>query len=259
MVAEKIARGKSAERVRQLLADLKRSERQRKEVEKALLLGMQEVKRSRRRVLRAQEEVRRQVAETLHGPVQSQLLVATTYLKQAQDRVEKHKEDAIDLLVRARELIERINREDLSSLITRLHPPVEHMGLVGAIRSLVDRARLPFQVKLKVAEGVTVLDQVGGEGFDPGLRLAAYRVVEEALGNVGKHAGARSAEVALGLASSGELTVDVWDDGRGFDVEMEPGPGILFMTDYCGAVGGTLHIASRVGEGTTVSASFPLS
>ena len=91
------------------------------------------------------------------------------------------------------------------------------------------------------------------------MRLAIYRIVEEALNNVLKHASAECAVIELTQTSDLKAELLIRDDGRGFDLDKhEQGFGILTMQDYCGAVGGTLSVNSISGSGTQVAALFPL-
>jgi signal transduction histidine kinase len=94
----------------------------------------------------------------------------------------------------------------------------------------------------------------------PGIRTTAFRIVQEALANVRRHAGARSVEVALGERGGG-LHVVVRDDGRGFDPSApeEPGHlGLRAMPERAELVGGRLRIESGPGRGTTVEVWLPL-
>jgi signal transduction histidine kinase len=89
-------------------------------------------------------------------------------------------------------------------------------------------------------------------------RLAAYRIVEEALGNAVKHARATRAAVRVSLSPDGALHLMVEDDGRGFAVaEGGDGLGLTAMQDCAGAVGGVCAIRSVVGGGTVVTATLP--
>ena len=109
-------------------------------------------------------------------------------------------------------------------------------------------------------------DVVEREGSDRGLihesiRLALYRVAEEALNNVAKHADATEVAVTLGLdKDTGSLRLSVRDDGRGFDVDgMTASVGVAGMGDYADTMGGECEVRSVPGEGTMVEAVFPIS
>jgi two-component system sensor histidine kinase UhpB len=97
---------------------------------------------------------------------------------------------------------------------------------------------------------------VGGEPLDPDLSTAAYRLVQEALTNVGRHADAQRVEVRVARIAEG-LEVTVADDGRGFDAAAPTaGFGLAGMRERAALMGGTLELGSS-GAGTTVRALLP--
>jgi signal transduction histidine kinase len=90
------------------------------------------------------------------------------------------------------------------------------------------------------------------------VETACYRVLQEAVTNAIRHARARRIEVVMD-ADGPELTLEVRDDGCGFDADGRPaGLGLLGMRERAELTGGQLDITSRPGEGTTVRACFPL-
>jgi signal transduction histidine kinase len=105
-------------------------------------------------------------------------------------------------------------------------------------------------VKKEKADTHLILEQV---------RLAAYRIAEEALTNAVKHAKASWVAIGLNLSSEGWLELTVRNDGRGFDMDRTPaGMGILTMQDYAEVVGGKCVIRSSPDEGTEVTVNLPL-
>jgi signal transduction histidine kinase len=99
-----------------------------------------------------------------------------------------------------------------------------------------------------------------GARLPPPLETALYRVVQEALTNVRKHAACRHVSVVLRRTAQEALAV-VEDDGRGFDAEAAPAAGrlgLLGMRERLALVGGTLTVESAPGKGTTVFARIPL-
>jgi len=153
----------------------------------------------------------------------------------------------------AREAAEQVATEiaNLRALITELRPAaLDQLGLVAALEGLALRAR--------EVEGLeTALDvHVDEATLDPDLRTAVYRLVQEALTNVGKHAGAT--RVAITVAEdAAALAVRVADDGRGFDAaQPTAGFGVTGMRERAALMGGTLDIVSS-SEGTVVSARIP--
>ncbi|VVJ15756.1 Two-component system sensor histidine kinase [Amycolatopsis camponoti] len=107
------------------------------------------------------------------------------------------------------------------------------------------------------ASGLTVRTEIDGVARDlpPDVEHAAFRVVQEALTNVAKHAGAKTVVVRLGYGADA-LSVQVDDDGRGGDAP--PGTGIRGMAERARALGGELTAAPREGGGYRVRARLPV-
>ena len=233
------------------------TERQRTEEE--LRLRTLELEQSRRRIMETQEALRKELAEVLHGRVQSKLLVAVANLKEAQRSLNGDSKEAMTRIARATEFLEAANEHDLRTVARQLHPSTIRLGLISSIRSLMSDGGLPFETTLQVEDGVTALEHTGTNGQYEQTKLAAYRIAEEALGNISKHAGATKAEISLGLSPGGQLKINVQDDGCGFDPGgRSPGLGILVMQDYAGALGGDARVESSPGRGTRVEAALPL-
>lgn len=142
----------------------------------------------------------------------------------------------------------------------------ESRRLVAALTpTQLDAASLPQavgRVAAAVGEeaGMTVVVEVSGEAhrLPPATEVVALRLCQEALNNVRKHSGATRTTVLLDY-SPAALTIDVADDGRGFDPEQRTGGfGLASMRARAEATGGTLSVRSAAGEGTRVVATLPL-
>ena len=213
---------------------------------------------SRRRIVHAQEQLRKAVALQLHGPVQNRILVATEWLRAARHRLESDRDASAEYINRAVALMEEINQGDLSASVMRLHPSIIRVSLLAALRSL--SAGLKSNYEVNVCGDGPDTEGLWQIGLPEEIRLAIYRVAEEALTNVQKHTAATAVDVTLSRLSSDRATVTIRDNGNGFDPEKATlGFGILSMRDYCGAAGGHLDITSEVNRGTVISATFPLS
>jgi signal transduction histidine kinase len=143
--------------------------------------------------------------------------------------------------------------DDLRALITELRPAtLDQLGLVAALEDLIDRVSTGGELEV-------VADlQIPLARLDPELETGVYRLVQEALTNIVKHAAAASVELQVG-SSADCLTVIVSDDGEGFDPLVETrGFGLVGMRERVALAGGELQIESRPGGGTKVSASVPL-
>jgi two-component system sensor histidine kinase UhpB len=149
--------------------------------------------------------------------------------------------------------------DEARAAIGALRPPVlDDLGLPAALswlaRTLEQRTGLAVVLSL---EGL-------GEDLDPDLATLVFRLVQEALTNVLRHAGVASAEVAV-CRRARALELRVVDGGRGFDTaavlgdpEAVAGSGLRGMRDRLELFGGRLEIASTPGGGTTVAATVPL-
>jgi signal transduction histidine kinase len=156
-----------------------------------------------------------------------------------------------------RDAVGRIESEigNLRAIITELRPAaLDELGLRTALEALLDRHR--ERNGLEIASELTLRRGVRGERLDEDLEMAVYRLVQEALTNVAKHAG--GSQVRLLVAESdGEVRIEVQDDGAGFDTAAtSAGFGLAGMHERVGLVGGTLSIQSGEG-GTLLCAVLP--
>jgi signal transduction histidine kinase len=144
--------------------------------------------------------------------------------------------------------------ENLRAIITELRPAaLDELGLATAIEALLDRHR--EQSGLIVDATIELGVRGEDRGLDIELETAAYRLVQEALTNVAKHANANSVRVSV-KREAGRISIEVADDGRGFDTaHSTDGFGLAGMRERVTLAGGTLSIES--GEnGTTLSATL---
>lgn len=159
-----------------------------------------------------------------------------------------------------REAVERIEQEigNLRAIITELRPAaLDELGLRAALDSLLDRHQ--EQTGIAIERELTIGAVARGhERLEEDIETAAYRLVQEALTNVAKHANASSVKVAVS-DSVGQLTIEVSDDGQGFDATSSAGQGfgLAGMKERVGLAGGTLTIESAPGA-TVVTACLPV-
>jgi signal transduction histidine kinase len=154
-----------------------------------------------------------------------------------------------------RQAIADIEQEiaNLRALITDLRPSLlDDLGLLPAIEALLDRRRddgLEIEAELSLPEA-------SANGRAPELDTTIYRLVQESLTNIVKHAQASSARVTVGLAD-GDILVEVSDDGTGFDPDVATsGFGLAGMRERAYLAGGTLEVSSS-GSGTLLRARLP--
>ncbi len=153
-----------------------------------------------------------------------------------------------------RQAIEDIEQEiaNLRAMISDLRPSMlDDLGLLPALEALLQRRG---QEGLEIAAELVLPDpEFGSEGLNPELETTIYRLVQEALTNVARHAQAKSVRVSV-TAEEGMVTVDVQDNGVGFDVAARaPGFGVAGMRERVYLAGGVLSIESS-DRGTVVHA-----
>jgi signal transduction histidine kinase len=143
--------------------------------------------------------------------------------------------------------------DDLRGLITELRPAaLDDLGLQAALESLTERFAATKGPALSAE--ITLGER---ERFDPELETAVYRVVQEALHNVLKHAGATRARVRV-WRSGDHVLLEISDDGRGFaDDVPTTGFGLVGMRERIELAGGTLDVRSTRGAGTSITARLP--
>ena len=143
-----------------------------------------------------------------------------------------------------RQAVEQIEHEiaNLRAIITELRPAaLDELGLRTAIEALLDRHREQSGFVL-VGELALPGPSAGEERLDGDLETTVYRMVQEALTNVAKHARAEHVRVAIGVAD-GELRIEVQDDGAGFDPDAaDEGFGLAGMRERAALAGGSLSV-----------------
>jgi signal transduction histidine kinase len=203
---------------------------------RALALRTAELEQLTRLLLRAQEEERRRIARELHDEA-GQALTALKIELDLEGRTE-----ASALAARALSQV-----RDLSNL---LRPQaIDDLGLVPALRGMAEdfAARTHLEVKITAPESV---------GCPPETAMVLYRVGQEALTNVARHAGARRAWLTLEF-DDGEARLVVEDDGRGPGAALKPHLGLLGMHERVAGVGGRLWLGRGALGGMRVEATLP--
>ncbi len=204
-----------------------------------------------RQLLAAREEERRRCARELHDETLQALGALRVQLSAALSSPEA---DVLRAAVGG--AVEELGREiaNLRALIMDLRPAsLDELGLEPALSALFDRMwavhGLPVQSTVRLDRG-----EVGR--LDPELETAIYRVVQESLTNVARHAGASRAVVEV-IEQHGAIRITVRDDGHGFNqLDSPAGFGLVGMHERVTLAGGRLEISSS-GHGTTIVATLP--
>jgi signal transduction histidine kinase len=208
-----------------------------------------------RHLIVAQEDERRRISRELHDEFGQQLSTLTLKLG-----VLKREHGSGGTLGEQLAGLERIVAQldaNVDLIALQLRPTtLDDLGLVAALAQLVQRW----------AQDVGIRAELRVSGIEPAdltseMGTALYRIAQEALNNVAKHAGARRVNVLL-AALSNQVSLIVEDDGAGFDAMRAAGGdarqlGIIGMRERAWLLGGTLDIESRPGGGTTVRSRLP--
>jgi signal transduction histidine kinase len=191
---------------------------------------------SRRRLLTAADEARRELDDRLRAGAERSLHELDDCLTAAADR------SGAERLSRARHLL-ALTLDDLRQLALGLHPRALDRGLTDAVETLV--AGMPLEVHLAIDH----------EPANVTVRTAIFFICAEAIANTVKHADARS--VSIDVRTDGRnVVVSVRDDGRG-GATIGAGTGLRGLIDRVESLDGTMRIASPPGEGTHLMASLP--
>jgi two-component system, NarL family, sensor histidine kinase UhpB len=207
-----------------------------------------ERRESARRELLAQEGERRRVAAELHDEIGQGVTALVLELERSIASAQPRDRAA---LLRARNVAEQL-LEDVRRLARSLRPEVlDELGLVPAVRNLADRLSARTGVAIR-----TVLPPLERPlGHD--VELVIYRVAQEALTNVLRHAGAAHADVEL-VVRDGTAELRVSDDGKGIDTPALQGTGIRGMRERAVSVGGRVTVRPRADRsGTEVLLTLP--
>jgi len=217
------------------------------------------LRRSRRRLIAAHERVRREIAAQLLDGVQETLLVVKGHLREFLRGIGTTSEKTRLLSTVIDGLNQKIEQQ-VGVLRRRLYPSTLSKGLVPALQSFRDQFGAAPAIEIELDEELVKQEQADRNLVPEQVRLAAYRIAEEALTNVVKHAKASKVTLRLDSSREGWLRLMVRDDGQGFDAESPPcGLGMGTMQDYAQAVDGECSVHSDPCVGTAVTAVFPLS
>jgi len=207
------------------------------------------------RVVMAQEEERKRIARDLHddtGQALTSILIRLRVLEKARDaqQIRAGIEELRELTAQAIDNVRRMARQ--------LRPPaLDDLGLVATLKDYIR----DLASSLNIAIDFQVSDY--DLRLPPEVELVIYRVIQEALTNVARHAQATRATVSL-TSHNATVIATVEDNGCGFDVKQvlatrDRGLGLFGMQERAALVGGRLHIDSQIGRGTRIVIEVPSS
>jgi signal transduction histidine kinase len=204
-----------------------------------------ELAASRRRIVAASDEARRRIERDLHDGMQQRLVSLGLAVRAAEARVASDRSNLrAELSSVATGLGDAV--AELQELSRGIHPAILSEGGLGpALRTLARRSPIP--VELNVAADKRLPEPI---------EVAAYYVASEALANAAKHAQASRVEVSL-APRNGSLVLSIRDDGVGGAVPAR-GSGLVGLADRVEALGGSIDVQSRPGDGTQITTELPL-
>lgn len=215
----------------------------------------QDLQASRERIVTSREEERRRLRRDLHDGLGAQLaaLMMQTGIARSQVRIDPARAEAeLDLL---RDEL-KVALAEIRELVQGLRPPaLDELGLAGALRSRLERlgrgpSEHPLALTVEIAEPLPPLTAA--------TEVAVYRIVEEAVTNVLRHARASTLQVVIRHDPSA-LEVTVRDDGAGIPADHSSGVGWQSMRERTSELGGSIVVGPGPdGQGTSVQARFPL-
>jgi signal transduction histidine kinase len=210
-----------------------------------------DLQRAREHLVTAREEERRRLRRDLHDGLGPQLASMTLTLGAARELL-RQDADAADVLLQELARHAQSAITDIRRVVYALRPPaLDDLGLVPALREQAAHySQAGLQIKIEAPDHVPPLPAA--------VEVAAYRIVQEALTNVVRHARAHVCVVRLALPRSDLFDIEIKDDGVGLPVNGRAGVGLTSLRERTDELGGTCEIVSEPGRGTCIRAHLPL-
>lgn len=211
-----------------------------------------ELQRARERLVATREEERRRLRRDLHDGLGPQLASQTLTLAAASKLLRQDPATAEALLGAATTHAEEAIA-DIRRVVYALRPPaLDDLGLIGALREGASRYEVGgLRVAIDAPMELPPLPAA--------VEVAAYRIAQEALTNVVRHAGAKRCLVQLAIDETArKLVITISDDGRGLPERYQAGVGLTSMRERAEELGGACQITSTAEDGTAVRAELPL-
>jgi PAS domain S-box-containing protein len=210
-----------------------------------------------RQILSAQEEERKRISRELHDVIAQTLTGINIRLATLKQQATRNTTGLADNIARTQKLVEKSVRI-VHEFARELRPAVlDDLGLVPALHSFLKNFTAQTGVRTHLTTAPDVLH------IDPAQRTVLYRVAQEALTNVARHAGASRVQVSIQKRPD-HICMKISDDGKAFEVRRvlpargRKRLGLLGMRERLEMVGGRLNIESAPGQGTTIEAQIPL-
>ena len=214
----------------------------------SLRQGAEDLQSARERLVLTREEERRRLRRDLHDGLAPTLAAAGLTAATAHDLVRRDPATAEEVLDTLQRNL-RAAVADIRTLVDELRPPALELGLMTAIKERAAELGQLVDVRVDGPDSLPTLPAA--------VEVAAYRICQEALMNVLKHADARHVQVSVRAGDL--LTLEIQDDGVGLARSGTNGVGLGSMRERAAEVGGRCTICVPDGGGTRVNVCFPLS
>ena len=206
-----------------------------------------------KKILTAQEKERYRVSRELHDGI-NQLLssVRHRFFRIEKNLTARKTQSALSELATTRQLLER-TIDEVRRISRNLRPSeLDDLGLIPALQSMVDDFEKRNDIRVRVQ------NKLRNASLEKTTELAVYRIVQEAFGNIERHAGASRVDLSL-HRGDGALRIRIRDNGRGFDMgSANPqGFGLANMRERTLQLGGGFECRSVAGKGTEISVAVP--
>jgi signal transduction histidine kinase len=199
------------------------------------------------------QEERNRLARDLHDSVKQQIFAIQTAAATAQARFAEDRAGAGEAIQQIRESA-REAMSEMEAMLDQLRAaPLENVGLIEALKKQCEALQFRTGAEVRFTAG----ELPPSHSLPPGAQEVVFRIAQEALANVGRHARASHVSVTLD-STEHSLQLRVEDDGVGFDAgRSQGGMGLGNMRSRAASVGGTLAVTTQPGNGTLVRLSFP--
>ncbi|HTF19104.1 MAG TPA: two-component regulator propeller domain-containing protein, partial [Chryseolinea sp.] len=199
-----------------------------------------------------QEDERKRISRDLHDDIGTKLSALKLFLTSLREKVSVHGDAEVEALAKTSEQFIGEAMADVRTLLANLSPSVlEEFGYTVAVEGLINKLNETRQASFK-------LSVFGMERrLKPAYELALYRITQELINNVMKHAAAHSVSLQIGQRDE-RIVLMIEDDGKGFDTGINTGGyGLKNLAARCKLMQGSMSIDSRLGMGTSVMIEIP--
>jgi PAS domain S-box-containing protein len=218
----------------------------------------EELRSFHRRIIEVQETERLRIAGELHDGINQIIASVKMRLKKVADSLPQLKPAAREILSRCDQLLVKALDEN-RRIARNLRPSdLDHFGLFAACQNHCDEMQL--RCNLKIQCHIDAFSQ----RLAPEMELNLFRIIQEAIANIEKHAQAQAVKIHLGFKND-SITLKISDDGRGFDLKKNGtrrktsgGFGLTHMRERAASLGGTFEIQSALKKGTTITVTVPV-